>query len=177
MSDDTLIELKRFIEEESRLWAQDFIAARKAYLTKRKIQSSEELINSFETTINAQASREAVETLLAFADHGRYTDMKRLETPAGGADYITGLVDWMQRKGLAEKMKQVYVESRKLRAAPERVLVYIAWGIAKKRATGKFQRRAWYNKSKSAAITDLFNKVAAGIPDIVSEQITTAFPK
>lgn len=166
--------LKQFIQEEMTKWAAEYIATRKAYLLKRKISASGELIRSLEFELNAQASREAVEMLLAFEEHGRFVDMKGLQPPEGGGEYIAGLVDWMQRKGLADRFTERYMERHKLRKVPERVLVYIAWGIALSR-TDKYKRRAWYNKSRSGATIDLFNNVAAGIPDIVGGQIKKQF--
>jgi len=60
---------------------------------------------------------------------------------------------------------------RKLKKVPERVLTYIAWGIARKRFNGKYRRRRWYNKAKSAAITELFGDVAANMPDLIADEI------
>jgi hypothetical protein len=47
----------------------------------------------------------------------------------------------------------------------------IAWGIVKKRATGKYRRRRWWNPSKTAAVTELLNKVAAALPPTVGNDV------
>jgi len=124
-----------------------------------------------------QSFRGTVDMLLQFEAYGRYIDMRRLQPPAGGADYIEGLQEWIREKGLEQKFIRGYMRRRKLKKVPDRVLNSIAWGIAIKRAKGKVRRRPWYNKSKSAAISDLFNQVAAGLPDIVGPEVAKQLKK
>jgi hypothetical protein len=156
-------------------WATEFIANRVAFLRKRKAESSGNLINSLDAEMNAQARAEAVEVLIFFSDHGRYLDMKRLNSAEGGAEYIQDIVDWIKKKGLEGKFTDNYMSKRGLTKVPEKALVYIAWGISRKRSNGKNRRKAWWNKAKTGAINDLFNRVVGAIPEKITEQIKKQF--
>lgn len=154
-------------------WAAEFISGRAAFLRKRKIQASGELINSLESEVVRAAAKEVAEILIGFSEHGRFVDM-RMNPPAGGEDYVGLIVEWIKKKGFEEKFTARYMEQRRLKNVPEKVLVYIAWGIVRKR-TGKYRKKAWWNKAKTGAIADLYNQVAANIPDTVSKQIQKQF--
>mgnify|MGYP000741763767 CR=1 FL=1 len=164
-------QIKKEISAEMEEWAAVFVKQRVDFLRKRKIEASGQLINSIAASINQQARREAVELLLAFDDTGRFLDMKRLRPSGGGADYITALENWIREKGFEGKFTQKFMQKYRLQKAPPNVLNKIAWGIAMSRSTGKFRKKKWYNKPKTAAIGELFTNVAAMIPDIVSKQI------
>jgi hypothetical protein len=63
-----------------------------------------------------------------------------------------------------------------MKTAPQNIVNQMAWGIAIKRFSGKkYKRRAWYARSSGGAINDLYNSVAAGMPDIVLQEIKAAF--
>ena len=89
---------------------------------------------------------------------------------------IAALEDWIVRKGLEQKFLRSFMAKRRLKKVPPNVLNQIAWGIAVRRSN-RYRRRQWWNKPKSAAITDLYNRVAAGLPDIVAEEIKKGFAK
>ena len=97
--------------------------------------------------------------------------MRRLQPGPAGADYITQLIKWIEEKGLKEKMIQGYLRRRNLKKVPERVMTYLAFGIAKKRFNGKYRRTRWYNKSKSPRITELFDDILAGLPNMVLDEL------
>ncbi len=174
MTDEQVLELKHTIEGIMEEWAAEFISGRAAFLRKRKIQASGELINSLESEVNRAAAKEVAEVLISFTEHGRYLDMK-MNPPGGGEDYVGLIVNWIKEKGFEQKFISRYMEQRRLKKVPEKVLVYIAWGIVRKRTSGKFRRKAWWNKAKTGAIADLYNQVAANIPDKISEQIQNQF--
>ena len=174
-SDEALKQLAVFIESESRSWAAQFIAGRQAFLRSRKITATGELIGSFASEIvTALEGQFKTELLIEFEEHGRFVDMKRLKPPQGGGDYIAALMDWIVKKGLERRFVQDFTLKRRLKKPPSDMLRQIAWSIAVKR-TQLYLRRAWYAKSKSAAITDLYNRVASGLPDIIAEEIKNAF--
>jgi len=170
-------EILQFLEQEATAWASEFVRDRVAFLRRRKIEATGELIRSLEFEVTAQAGRSVVELLLAFEESGRFIDMRRLQPPEGGADYIAALINWIQRKGLAEKFTRGYVRRRNLKQAPDRVLTYIAFGIARKRFNGKYRRRRWYNKNKSRSLSDLVNRIAANMPDAVFDELRNSLKK
>lgn len=171
-----LEQLKSAIAKHMEAWAGEFIHDRIAFLKKRKVESTGELIDSMAAEMNRQARREAVELLLAFEEHGRYIDMKRLH-PAKGGNAVVSVEDWMKRKGFVDAFTKRYVKKYNMKKTPSNVLNKIAWGIVIARSGGKVKRRPWYNKPRTAAVADLYNEVAAMIPDVVADQLKSNFSK
>lgn len=164
-------ELTRFIQAEGKAWVEEYISLRKSVLTRRGILASGDLQDSFAYNQGQDANATITNTLeLVFNDYGRYVEMKRMSLPKGGTELIDALAEWIVKKGLEAKMTRDFVTRRKLKKAPEDILTRLAWGMAVKRQQ-KYRRRIWYNKSKSAALTELFNRVAAGLPEIVIQEL------
>lgn len=159
------------IEQEMLRWAGVYIAERKAFLRSRKIDATGGLSESIAAEMNRQVAREVKELLIEFEEHGRYIDMKRLNTSGGGVDYLTALAAWIQRKGLEQRFTNGFLKKYNLKRTPQDVLNRMAWGIAIARNKGKYRRRQWYNKPKSRAISDLYNNVAERLLDTVSSNI------
>jgi len=169
-------EIKSFIQSELQLLAQEFIKQRVAALQARKIVASGDLKESMGFEIVNQAKGEAIEMLLAFEEHGRYIDMRSLKPPTNfGNPYISLIEEWIRKRGWEQKFIDKFMQSRKLSNVPKNVLNQIAWGIAVKRGNGKYRRKKWWNASKTAFISDTFNQIAAGIPDIAAKTIKEAF--
>jgi len=163
-------EIKIYIEGKLQRWAVDYIASRRAALRQRKIDASGYLNASLEAGINRAASREAIELLMSFPDYGRIIDQRKVKPARGGKDYIELLEDWIKKKGEA-KFISGWQRRNKAKKIPKNIVNRLAWGIAIKRSGKRFRRKQWYNKSKSAAITDLFNQVAAGLPELTANQM------
>lgn len=180
-----LDKIQQAIEDEARAWAQDFVATRKAFLQKRKIQATGDLQDSIQSQVVNQASSGIVELLVEFEQHGRFLDMKNLKPSKGGDSYIIALENWLKTKGFFSKFRAKYdakyeanrkfsrITSGATREA--RALNRMAWGIAVNRSNGKYRRRRWYNKPKTAAIAQLFNSIAANLPTIAAEEIAKQF--
>lgn len=164
-------ELKAAIAAEMEEWAANYVRARADFLRKKKIDATGSLVRSLQYEMNQQARAEAIELLLAFEEHGRFVDMKTLSPSAGGGDYVAAIEAWIQQKGLATKFTNKFMEKYGKKTVPANVLNKIAWGIVTKRGFGKARKRAWYNRSRTAAVADLYNDVAALLPDLVSSQI------
>ena len=175
LSEQAIQQLSDFIEAESRAWVQEYIQNRRSVLAKRGILASGQLQDSFAFCLTKSLTSSVTNTIeLAFNDYGRYIEMKRLNVPRGGAEFIDNLAAWIVQKGFADRWKQQFMRKRKLVNEPPNILQQMAWGIAVNR-NRKYRRRTWYAKSKSAAITDLFNRVAAGLPDIVMDELKKGF--
>lgn len=167
--------LADFIESETRDWVQQYIEQRKAVLSRRKILASGGLQDSFEYALTKDINNAVTNSLeLAFDEYGRFIEMKQLNIPRGGSEFIDALAAWIVKKGLEASMTRAFMATRKLRKVPPTILNQLAWSVAVKRRAG-YRRRSWYAKSKSAAVTDLFNRVAGGIPDIVVQEMKNAF--
>ena len=127
--------------------------------------------------INRQAVAEVAEVLMAFETHGRFIDMKRLNHDVWGRNALDRVMAWVQRNGVDNFVKGYLRRRKYLPKTRQKLLQSIAWGIMVRRSQGKFKRRKWYNRSKSAAINDLFNEVASKLPTFVGNEIKKQFPK
>lgn len=147
-------------------WGREFLARRKRHLAER-ISASGQLSQRLAMQIDRQARRDAVTLLLAFPDHGRFIDMRRLHRADGGEELVQAIGEWIREKGTEAKMIRRFMRMHGLRSVPSDVLNRIAWGIVR---SPRKRRRRWYNKPKSGAITDLMNLIAERMPDEVIRQ-------
>lgn len=171
------------IDREGRTWAAEWMQSRANVLQRRKIVASGLLIDSFQAFATQTLERSIINTLeIAFEEHGRYIDMKRLNLPSGGTEYISNLAAWIESRNLQNKYKKTYLEKARRKSEPDDLLLRMAWALAFDRAKNRYvtgntyRRRAWYSKAKAAGVSDLFNRVAANVPKIVAEELTKAFP-
>jgi len=174
LSNTAIEQLAGFIETESQAWVHDYIRIRQEVLRRRKIEASGRLINSMQYKLTKSLSSAVTNMLeLAFEDYGRYVEMKRMNVADGG-EMIDALAAWIVDKGFAQRFTSTFMQKRRLKTVPQNVLNQIAWGIVIQRNKG-YRRRTWYAKSKSAAVTELFNRVSGGIPDIVLRELKAGF--
>lgn len=167
--------IHQFIEETSREWVTDFIANRIDTLRTKKIKATGELARSMEYEIRQSAVAEGVELLLAFEEYGRLVDMRRINPHEVGRSTIEALIGYVKEKGVQNFVRGFTRRRKYLPKSREKLLQQIAWGIAKKRARGKRKRKAWYNRAKSAGITDLYNQIAAGLLGWTAEEMNKQF--
>lgn len=173
---DAVDEIREYIEVQGIAWAREYIAGRQAYLRSQGMVASGELVSGLAFEIQSQLDQ-ALQTriALAFPEHGRFRDMKRINPPSGGGSYIENLEDWIRRKGFEQKFTEGFLRKRKVKRVPVNIVNQMAWGIALKRKIAYRRRGGWYAKSKTASITDLYNNIAAGLPDKVMQEIKAAF--
>lgn len=163
--------LKDLIAAEAQDWVNGFISARVAFLS-RDISKSGVLAGSMTASIDRQARAEAVELLIGFEEYGRFIDMKPTAQDKWGRPAIERIKKWVLKVGLDEFEGGFLRKYGRLPALDGQFLNKIAWGIAVKRSGGKYRRRRWWNKPKTAGISELFNEVAAIIPPAVAQQVS-----
>ena len=168
-------QIKEMIEAELIDFGTQFKEDRKAFLA-RQISASGDLEASINYKLDEQARADTAAIMLTFNDYGRFIDMKRLKAVVPSdknSEYIEALKKWIEEKGLTAKLVNGVMEKYKLKMITPDLLGRIAFGIAINRAK-KVRPRKWYNKRKSAGITDVFNKVVAKLPyettDIIHKQ-------
>ena len=166
-----MTELETYIQQQSEAWTTEFVQEYIAELTKRKRSASGELIRSLTAETLAQFERAAITTVIGFEDHGRLIDMRTLQPGQPGQGYIANLIQWLDDKGLREKFIRGYMRRRGLKKRPERILSYIAFGMAQKRFQGKYRRSKTYNRTKTRSVYRLYNTIMAGIPERVAQQL------
>ena len=171
----TNAKLTDFLKAQAEEFCAEFVRDRAAALRARGAVASGDLARSLQYEVRAQAVDAGVQALIAFEESGRFIDMKNLQPAEGGVEYIQNIISWIQRKGLEEKMITGYTKKRNLERLPERVLTYIAFGIARKRFNGKYKRTRWYNKTYPAKITELYDTILANLPDMIAEEMKQGF--
>jgi hypothetical protein len=169
-------DIKQFLEAEMTDFGVEFIAQRRNFLS-RKISASGDLSQSLGFEIDKQVRSEAVMMLLAFEEYGRLIDMKRLKAviPSGSDNEYVSLIEaWIKDRNWEQKFINGYMRRSGLKIIPPSVLHRIAWGIVISRAK-RVRPKKWWNKSKTVGISDLFNRVVAGLPDKTSDILKGAF--
>jgi hypothetical protein len=174
LSQPAIQQLTSFLEAECRVWVAEYIAGRKSRL--RRSRASGALSDSLAAEISSDFG-EVIRTSidLMFEQHGRYLDMRRLQGAGGGADYVEEIAAWIVERGFEQRFVRAFVRKYNLKKPPADVLNRIAWGIVKSREKNYRRRSPWYVKSRAAAVEDLYNRVSAGIPDIVVQELMSQF--
>lgn len=168
-------ELKREIMAVADEWATNFIRLRIARLRKTSTEASGELIRSLEYALeNGKAESEAARLLIAFNEYGRIAEMREITHDRWGRNAMTRLEAWIVKKGIS-RFQAGFLKTRGLKTPPKNMINQIAWGIMVNRSNGKFRRKQWYNRPKSAAVGDLYNEIAARMLDTGAEIVTKSF--
>lgn len=175
-SDEAFRDITDYIEVQGREWAKQYFAGRIAYFGKRNLRARGDLIQSLQYEVTSTL-QQAAETRIsiAFKDYGRYVDMRTLRAAKGGGDYVKALEMWIEQRGLLERFTRKFLATKGLKTLPANAANQMAWGIVKKRHSNYRRRLAWYSKSRTGALNDLYNKVAANIPRLVGQEIKKAF--
>lgn len=160
-------------------WAKRFLEQRISRLRKNNMDPSGKLIASLEYGLdNGKTDAEAARLVIAFNEYGRIAEMRNLQPHDNwGRNAMDRLEEWITRKGV-EYFVAGFMEKRGLKNEPwntKKMINEIAWGILVNRGKGKFKRKPWYTKPKSAALTDLYNEVAVRLLDKSADIITNQF--
>ena len=167
--------IEEFLHAELEAWCAEFVKDRAYNLRNRKAKASGDLVNSLQYEVQAQALNASVEAIIFFEESGRFIDMRTLQPAEGGPDYIANIIKWMVSKGIKEKMIRGYMRRRSLKKVPDRVMTYIAFGIARKRFNGRYRPKRWYNKSKAAGLSEIFQNIMADLPDLITTELKKDF--
>lgn len=165
--------INRIIAQKSEAWASQYLQQRAAYLSGKQHTASGQLTQSMAHEVTG-GSDGPVRVELAFAEHGRFIDMKKPGVTAWGRDAIERLTGWVEKKGVSRFLPG-YMRKNKRKAEPKNAAERIAWGIMQARKNGRMKRVKWYAKSSAGAVNDLFNEVAAAIPDQVISDLKQSF--
>ncbi len=155
-------------------WAATFLEQRSRALDQRKISASGSLKESLGYDVQAGAEGAAVRILIAFNDAGRIVEMRRINHDKWGRNAVTRVEDWIRTRGV-ERFVPGFMKKYQLKNAPKDFINRAAWGILVARSGGRFRRRTWWNKPKSASITNLYNQVALAAIDETAKGVKEAF--
>lgn len=162
--------LKASVTQASEEWVAKFMTNRRAYWQRRKLNSSGTLINSIEFDTDS-GKADVVSILIGFEGYGRILEMKNVSHDKWGRNAISRVEDWIKRKGV-QAFVPGFLEKYGYKSPPVDIVNRIAWGILK--SPGKGRSGLWA-KPKSAAVSDLYNDVAAASLKGVSQDSVKFF--
>lgn len=171
----------QFIERTGDDWAARWLAARASRFAQENAKgkrgrgvASGNLKKSLDKKVEVAPTGSGVISLY-FEDSGRYIDMKKLAHDKWGRNAITRLMEWAQTRGV-ENFKEGQLKKYGYWPKTEaQQLNKIAWGIARSKTDGKFKRIPWYARAKGGGISELYNRVAAGLPEVAAKEIKDSF--
>lgn len=168
--------VNQFLEKTADEWAARWVQSRmKALSTGKRGKASGNLNKSFGHTTRRE--KENILTSIGFEDYGRFLDMVRLNYShdTWGRNAFMRLEDWIKRKGPPRFVPGFIRKYGKVPARESAFINRVAWGIVKSRTNGFHKRVKWYSKAKGGGINDLFNQVAAGLPEKVGQELKGGF--
>jgi hypothetical protein len=157
-----------------RQFAQEFVRNRARDIRDKGLLNSEDLLRSLYAKVNSDPANGRFLMLVFVKTYGRYQDMRRQYTKAGGEEMIKMLEEWVGKEGVDKFKKGKYAE-RLSNKTPQQVKNAVAWGIARKltRSTGT-RKRSWWNKGKTKDIENFYDVLVRIIRESVAEEIKTA---
>lgn len=154
------------LEKIAKAWQLPVVQLLVNNARKKKLVSSQRLLNSFDSSVQKEISSHLVTIGFAFEEYGRYHDMKRLRWSA--LPPIEDFIEWVKEKGI-NNFRDPNPRPGK---TTERRLNEIAWGIAKNKIkTQKHKRRPWFQNSFYKQLNALQEELLLGVGDRTIEQI------
>lgn len=157
-----------------RQFAREFIQHRAADILKRDLRNTDSLLNSLYAKVITEPDN-AVFLMLVFAKtYGRYQDMRRRYTKAGGEEMIKALEDWVGKEGVNKFRKGKYAP-RLATMTDQQVKNAVAWGISRKlkRIPGT-RKRGWWNRGKTRDIENFYDVLLRLCQDSVAAELKSA---
>ena len=155
-------------------FAKEFVRNRHADVVKQDLRNTEALLNSLAAKVNADPARGIFLMNVFFNTYGRWQDMSRLYTNAGGAEMLESLKAWADREGLGKFSKKQY--AAKYASMPqEQIRESIAWGILRKLKTApRTKKRGWWNKGKTRDIEFFYDHLLRVYRDAIQYELKAA---
>lgn len=159
-----------FIAAQLRIFAREFIQNRKKDIVSRDLRNTEALLRSLYAKVQADPQRGIFFMTVFFNTYGRYQDMRRRYTTAGGQEMEQALEEWAAKEGLGKFVKGKY-SGIYANQPPQRILNAIAWGIIRKlKDTGASRKRGWWNRGKERDISNFYDVLLRGYTDAIQAE-------
>lgn len=165
--------LNNAIDGFFRDFAREFIRNRANDIRARNLTNTNALLNSLYAKVLNEPSQGVFLVLIFARTYGRYQDMRRKYTKAGGDEMIKSLEEWVGAEGV-EKFKRGKYAERLRDLPPQKVQNAVAWGIARKltRVPGT-RKRSWWNKGKTRDIENFYDTLLRLCQDAVAQELKT----
>lgn len=156
-----------YIAAELRQFAVEFIRNRKRDVIARDLKNTEALLRSLYAKVQTQPERGIFFMTVFFRDYGRYQDIRRRYSKAGGAEMEQLLEEWAAKEGVEKFRKGRYAGLYAGQPTP-RILNAIAWGVIRKlKTTGASKKRGWWNKGKIRDIETFYDLLLRGYTEAI----------
>jgi hypothetical protein len=166
--------LNESIDVFFRQFAQEFVRNRARDIRDRQLLNTEDLLRSLYAKVNSDPANGRFLILVFFKTYGRYQDMSRVYTKAGGQEMIQLLEDWVGKEGV-EKFKKGKYAARLSNKTPQQVKNAVAWGIVNKlKNQPRTRKRAWWNKGKTKDIENFYDVLIRLCQEAVASELKTA---
>jgi len=157
-----------------RQFAQEFVRNRAKDIRARLLTNTEDLLRSLYAKVNSDPANGRFLMLVFAKTYGRYQDMRRQYTKAGGEEMIKMLEDWVGTEGVQKFKKGKYAE-RLSQLTPQQVKNAVAWGIARKLTkVPATRKRVWWNKGKTKDIEEFYDVLIRISRDAVAAELKNA---
>jgi len=166
--------LNESIDVFFRQFAQEFVRNRARDIRDRQLLNTEDLLRSLYAKVNSDPANGRFLILVFCKTYGRYQDMSRVYTKAGGQEMIQLLEDWVGKEGV-EKFKKGKYAARLSNKTPQQVKNAVAWGIVNKlKNQPRTRKRAWWNKGKTKDIENFYDVLIRLCQEAVASELKTA---
>lgn len=156
-----------FIAGQLRIFAREFIRNRAKDIVARDLRNTEALLRSLFAKVQADPERGIFFMTVFFRNYGRYQDMRRRYTHAGGVEMEELLKQWAAKEGVGKFRRGRYAGIYAGKS-DQQVLNAIAWGIIRKlKDTGTSRKRGWYNRGKERDISAFYDVLLRGYRDAI----------
>ena len=163
--------LNETIDVFFRQFAQEFVRNRAKDIRARGLLNTEDLLRSLYAKVTSEPEAGRFLMLVFAKTYGRYQDMRRQYTKAGGEEMIRMLEEWVGKEGV-EKFKKGNYAARLSDLSPQQVKNAVAWGIARKltRVPGT-RKRSWWNKGKTRDIENFYDVLIRLAQESVADEL------
>ncbi len=153
-------------------FAKSFVKNRAADIRKSDVVNTGALLRSLSARVQADQDRGIYLALIYLKSYGRYTDMKRRYTKAGGTEMIDLLKEWVSEEGIQKfTSNPKYARAYKGLTA-DQIRAAIAWGIVRRyKAKGTGRRKSWWNKGKTADIENFYDFILRGYAEATVQDL------
>lgn len=163
--------LNQTIDIFFRDFAKEFIRNRARDIRKRDLLNTQQLLNSLYARVTTEPEAGVFLMVVFMKTYGRYQDMSRQYTKAGGNEMIEALEAWVGKEGVGKFKKGKYA-ARLSQLDDQQVKNAVAWGIVRKlKSTARTRKRAWYNKGKERDINDFYDVLLRLAQDAVAREL------
>lgn len=166
--------LNQELDHWLRVFAKEFIQNRTKDILKRDIRNTDALLRSLQARV-INEPEQGVFVMLVFAKtYGRYQDMRRTYTKAGGDEMIQLLEEWVGKEGVAKFRRGRYAQ-RFAGLTDQQVANRVAWGITQKlkRIPGT-KKRGWWNRGKTRDIENFYDLILRVAQEAIVHEMKNA---